>query len=283
MRWLSDNVLAKLQSGLGAPLESDPETEVDLHLKGQVFGDRFAIDHWLGSGGMGTVYRAVDQETGEQAVVKLIHPSFVGRDGKGAALAVLKEATALGAVEKGKTPHVVRLLGTGTIVADVLAGETLELPWIAVEFVDGGAEGTNLEERVGYAVRSLGHAFPPARAARAVEQIGLGLEAVHAAHVVHRDVKPANVLCAGAGDAETFKLADFGVSRPLGVSGTFGGLLVGTPGYAPPELMAIAEPLDRRVRVRVARLLPAGGRPLLPADEHPRQPGRRPQAGAAEP
>ena len=95
MRWLSDNVLAKLQSGLGAPMDGDPETEIDLHLKGQVFGDRFAIDQWLGSGGMGTVYRAVDQETGELAVVKLIHPSFVGRDGKGAALAVLKEATAL--------------------------------------------------------------------------------------------------------------------------------------------------------------------------------------------
>ncbi len=242
MRWLSDNVLAKLQSGLGAPAGDDPETEVDLHLKGQIFGGRFAIDQWLGSGGMGTVYKAIDQQTGEQAVVKLIHPSFVGRDGKGAALAVLKEATALGALDARRSPNVVRLLGTGTIVADVLAGETLELPWIAIEYVAGGPDGTNLEERVGHAVRTTGCGFDAIRGARAIEGIARGIEAVHAVHVVHRDVKPANILCAGSGNDEIYKLADFGVSRPLGVAGTFGGLLVGTPGYAPPELMAIAEP-----------------------------------------
>jgi serine/threonine protein kinase len=244
MKWLSDNVLAKLQSGLGAPVNDDPETEVDLHLKGQIFGDRFAIDQWLGSGGMGTVYRAVDLETNELAVVKLIHPSFVGRDGKGAALAVLKEATALGALGVGarRSPNVVRLLGTGTIVADVLAGETLELPWIAIEYVAGGPDGTNLEERVGHAVRTTGYGFEVARGIRAIEGIAKGIEAVHAAQVVHRDIKPANILSSGEGSSEVYKLADFGVSRPLGVAGTFGGLLVGTPGYAPPELMSIAEP-----------------------------------------
>ena len=217
---------------------------------------------------MGTVYKAIDQQTGEQAVVKLIHPSVVGRDGKGAALAVLKEATALGALDAKRSPNVVRLLGTGTIVADVLAGETLELPWIAIEYVAGGPDGTNLEERVGHAVRTTGCGFDAASGARAIEGIGRGIEAVHAAQVVHRDVKPANILCAGSGENEVFKLADFGVSRPLGVAGTFGGLLGGTPGYAPPELMALAEPrdrpVDRRLRLRVAHLFLLGGDHYFP-------------------
>jgi hypothetical protein len=245
VRWLSDNVLAKLQGGIAAPLESDidPETEVDLHLRGQVFGERFAVERWLGSGGMGTVYLAVDRATGLHAVVKLIHPSFVGRDGRSAALAVLKEATALGAVSKLEphSPNVVRLLGTGTVAADVLAGETLELPWLALEYVDGGDEGSNLEERVGQCLRRTQHAFDAERAARAVAGIANGLDAVHAAGVVHRDVKPANVLCTGAGTMETMKLADFGVSRPINMAATFGGLLVGTAGYAPPELVAVAD------------------------------------------
>src|SRR5439155_26535009 len=106
-------------------------------LKGQVLGNRFEVESWLGSGGMGTVYRAIDRVAHGAAVVKVIHPSLVSQSGPGAALSVLKEAVALGRVNERvpPTPHVVRLLDTGTIRVDN-SGESLELPWIAVEFVD---------------------------------------------------------------------------------------------------------------------------------------------------
>src|SRR5581483_4219431 len=160
---------------LTTPFVEDVQLE-DMDLDGQVLGGRFAIEAWIGSGGMGSVHKALDRA-------------------KGATLSVMKEAVALGRLneQKPRTPHVVRFLDTGThpFVRD---GERLELPWIAIEYVDGGKGGTTLGERVENSVREIGSAFDRARAARAVEQLAEGLSAVHHASVVHRDLKPANVL-----------------------------------------------------------------------------------------
>src|SRR5262249_33828073 len=128
---------------------------------------------------------------------------------------------------------VVRFVDTGTVFVPAL--RDVELPWIALEYVHGGTEGTTLEHRVTYSVRNTGYAFDPARAAHAIECIAEGLTAIHDASGVHRDLTPGNVLCCGFGASEVLKIADFGIARPSGLQATFGGVVLGTPGYAAPE------------------------------------------------
>jgi hypothetical protein len=126
------------------------------------------------------------------------------------------------------------MMDVGTI-AQSEHGRSIELPWIAIEYVHGGVEGTTLEERVVYAIQQTGHAFDADRALRSVEHVTQGLAEVHAVGVVHRDLTPGNVLCCGTGESELFKLSDFGIARPDGLGVTFGDAIVGTPGYFAPE------------------------------------------------
>lgn len=202
----------------------------------------YRVSRRIGAGGMAVAFFALRNGPDGQCpvVLKIIRPDFVRSFGATSALTVQKEAVALGRLNERvpPTPFVVRLIDTGR--QRVRHGsEESDLPWIALEFVHGGALGTTLDQRVEHSIRVTGHAFGPARAARAVRCLVSGLEAVHEAGVIHRDVKPSNVLCSGTGPEELFRLADFGVSRPTGMAATFGGILVGTPGYAAPEQAAL--------------------------------------------
>jgi eukaryotic-like serine/threonine-protein kinase len=194
----------------------------------------------LGEGGMSVVFYAlrVSAEGEVPVVIKLLKPAFVARAGPTAALIVKKEAIALGRLNERvpPTPFVVRFIDTGTVTV-AYRGRSVEVPWLVVEYVHGGAEGTTLSERVDHSLLTTGAAFDPARAAHAVESLSSGLVAVHEVGVIHRDLKPDNVLCCGFGDDEIFKLADFGVARPAGIA-TFTGAMVGTPGFVAPELTA---------------------------------------------
>jgi eukaryotic-like serine/threonine-protein kinase len=193
----------------------------------------------LGEGGMSVVFYAlrVTAEGQVPVVLKMLKPPVVLQAGPTAALIVKKEAIALGRLNERvpPTPFVVRYIDTGTFMVP-WGGTDVEVPWVVVEYVHGGAEGTTLSERVDHSVDATGAAFDPARAAHAVECLSSGLTAVHEVGVIHRDIKPDNVLCCGFGDGEIFKLADFGVARPVGVA-TFAGSVVGTPGFVAPELM----------------------------------------------
>jgi serine/threonine protein kinase len=217
-----------LRALLGAEIPSDVGSRVVYRIVSRV-----------GEGAMSHAFYAlrVGPEGETPVVVKILKPSFVRQFGPTAALIVKKEAIALGRLNERipPTPFVVRFIDVGLF--HITTGkERIGLPWVVVEYVHGGAEGTTLTERVAHTLQATGTAFEPLRAAHLVECLGAGLMAVQEMGVIHRDVKPDNVLCCGFDDGEIFKIADFGVARPSGISGTFGGMVVGTLGYAAPEL-----------------------------------------------
>jgi serine/threonine protein kinase len=210
-------------------------------------GTTYRLGRLLGAGSMGFAYfgmRATPQGK-TPMVMKLLRPEYVLQSGRTGALIVHKEVEALSRLNARvpPTPFVVQLIDAGTVALHK-DGRNFDLPWLALEYVHGGAEGTTLAERVVYSVERTDYAFDRERAAHAVECISQGIEAIHEVGVLHRDLTPNNVLCCGFGDDEIFKITDFGLARPIGVAATFGGIVVGTIGYAPPEQAALD---DRRI------------------------------------
>lgn len=199
-------------------------------------GVSYRLERLIGEGGSGTAYLALRQAADglSPVVVKLVRPP-PGAGRVSAEILVQKEAVALGRLNERvpPTPFVVRFIDTGA--ASVFEES---MPWIAIEYVHGGVEGTTLEDRVVYSMHRTNFAFDPVRALHTVRCLASGLSAIHAVGVIHRDITPGNVLCCGFGEAEIFKIADFGVARPHGLAETFGGLGVGTAGYAAPEQSA---------------------------------------------
>jgi serine/threonine protein kinase len=145
----------------------------------------------LGRGGMGTVWSAVEEATGETVAIKIFTTT-------GDAATLLAEAHRASAVDH---PGVVRVRDHGG--AD-------DLTWIAMDQVPG----RDLRRYV----REAGP-LPPAEAARVVAEATDALEAVHAAGLVHRDVKPGNVLLDETGGALSARLADFGIAVPAPLPG----------------------------------------------------------------
>jgi serine/threonine protein kinase len=202
----------------------------------------FRMGRKLGDGAMGVAYFGMRlSENGRSPIVmKLIRPEYVIDAGETASLVFKKEAVALARLNDRvpPTPFVVRLIDLGSTLVRQ-RGREFPLPWLALEYVHGGAEGTTLTERVVYSVEKTRYAFDAERAAHAIECIAKGLTAVHEVGVIHRDLTPNNVLCCGFGSEEIFKLSDFGLARPTGITGTFGGMAIGTIGFAPPEQAAL--------------------------------------------
>ncbi|MBK6515207.1 MAG: serine/threonine protein kinase [Polyangiaceae bacterium] len=217
-----------LQGLLGRDIPSDLSPQV-----------HYRPEQTLGKGGGSIAFLAqrVSPQGKAPVVVKVLRPAFVRKLGETANLLIRKEAVALGRLNERvpPTPFVVRLIDTGSLKIE-RANVPMELPWVAIEYVHGGALGTTLAQRVRRSLRDSGYAYDPARAALAIDCIGQGLAAVHDVGVIHRDLTPNNVLCSGRGADEISKIADFGVARPTGVQGTLSGALVGTPGFAAPEL-----------------------------------------------
>lgn len=200
---------------------------------------RFRPEQTLGRGGGAIAFlsRRISPEGTLPVVVKILRPAFVRRLGPAARLLIQKEAVALGRLNERKppTPYVLRLIDTGRVTLEQ-QGLSTDVPWVAIEYVHGGSLGTTLAQRVRRSLRDSGFAFDPQRAANAIDCIANGLAAIHDVRVIHRDLTPNNVLCTGRGNEETMKIADFGVARPIGLKDTLSGALVGTPGFAAPEL-----------------------------------------------
>jgi serine/threonine-protein kinase len=165
---------------------------------------------------MGVVWRARDTATGEVVALKLLHGPYM--DEPESTVRFEREAELARRVD---SPHVVQLLGYGT-----RAG----VPFLVMEYVSGSSLRELIRDHGPYA---------PDDARSVLSQIAEGLAAVHAAGVIHRDVKPSNVLVASDGTA---KLGDFGVARALDVTRVTGtSTLLGTPAYMAPE-----GPVDER-------------------------------------
>jgi serine/threonine protein kinase len=194
----------------------------------------YQLEQALGVGSMAVAFRAIRRAPDGQSftVVKIVHPEMVMDASEIALLTIRKESVALGRLNEQvpPTPFVVRLLETSEITVRY-RGNTLDLPWLAMEYVHGGT----LEERVAESVARTGYAFDPDRAAACVQALSSGIAAIHEVGVIHRDIKPSNILCCGTGRGELFKIADFGLSRAQGLKQTFVHSGLGTPGYAAPE------------------------------------------------
>jgi eukaryotic-like serine/threonine-protein kinase len=177
---------------------------------GTLLNDRFRLEEQIGSGGMSTVYRAFDPTLERWVAIKLMHrdishdPDQLER--------FRREART---VARLNHPHVVTVID---------AGEDDGTPYIVFEYV----EGETLKERI----RRLGRLSVPEAVAYAIE-IGRALSAAHAQRLVHRDVKPQNVLVDLEGRA---KVTDFGIARSLEMAGlTAPGRVLGTTDYVSPE------------------------------------------------
>src|SRR4051795_2500377 len=177
---------------------------------GTLISERYRLEEKIGSGGMSSVYRAFDPTLERWVAIKLMHRDI--SDDPDQLEQVRREARAVASLNH---PHVVTVID---------AGEDEGAPYIVFEYV----EGETLKDRI----RRLGMLPVPEAVAYAIE-IGRALSAAHAARLVHRDVKPQNVLIDRDGRA---KVTDFGIARSLETEGlTAAGRVLGTTDYVSPE------------------------------------------------
>jgi serine/threonine protein kinase len=178
----------------------------------------YAVESVLGSGAMGVVYVARQSSPDRRVALKLINPAFANDDVFRRRF--LREATAAAAIEH---PHILPVYA---------AGESNGTLFMAMRLIDGRDLGEIL---------SGSEELPLERVERIVGQVGGALDAAHARGLVHRDVKPGNVLVAEqpqSEEADFCYLMDFGVSTWTGSSAatiTATGQMVGTANYMAPE------------------------------------------------
>ena len=190
---------------------------------GEIVADRYAILERLGMGGMGTVYRARDEKTGENVAIKFLreqyatHPSIRMR--------FIREAEAGAAVD---SPYVVPVLDFG-----IEADRTL---WIVMGYVKGHTLRDEVNRNGPFNSRDI---------VTVARHVLLGLVAAHDAGLVHRDLKHDNVMFSGSRDEFTARILDFGVvksavvdeelAKTRGGPLTAAGVMVGSPSYMSPE------------------------------------------------
>jgi serine/threonine-protein kinase len=197
---------------------------------GTEFVGRYQVDKLLGIGGMGRVYLARDRLGGQQVALKVIrddlldHPELLPR--------FRREARAASRVDH---PNVTRILDFGQ--------DREGRPYLAMEYVQGPSVARRLTES---------GPFPVESALPVLHQVAEALAAAHLCQVVHRDLKPGNVLLANHADSPLVKIVDFGLAKILGLSSgsivTPLGHTFGTAEYISPEQATDAE-LDERADI----------------------------------
>jgi eukaryotic-like serine/threonine-protein kinase len=186
---------------------------------GTVLANRYEIVRMIGEGGMGAVYQARDLQLNRLVALKVIRPDLA------------------------KDPEIVNRFKQELILARQVTHKNViriydlaefdGLKFITMDFIDGRDLKTVLREN---------GKLEPRRAAEIIEQVCRGLEAAHSEAVIHRDLKPQNIMMDRSGK---ITVMDFGIARSIAPGGTFTGTLVGTPEYMSPE-QAKGEELDAR-------------------------------------
>jgi serine/threonine protein kinase len=185
-------------------------------MKRMLAGDRYELEDRLGHGGMATVYRARDLKLDREVAIKLLADNFAGDEEIRTRFS--REARLAARLDH---PNVVQ-------VFDV--GEDDDRPFIVMEHVEGGT----LEDRVNRRRRSLDRD----EALRLLGQLCEGLAHAHAKKLVHRDIKPQNLLLRDSDDC--LKITDFGIARAAEETTrlTRAGKVIGTDRYMAPEQLA---------------------------------------------
>src|SRR3981081_544789 len=179
-------------------------------LLGTTLNGRYLLEARIGTGGMSTVYRAFDETLQRQVAIKLMNREVTSASDQ---------------LERfRREARAVAQLSHPAIVGVIDAGEDEGRPYIVFEYV----EGETLKGGIGGRGR-----LPIAEAVAYAIEIARALGAAHARHIVHRDVKPQNVLIDEEGSA---KVTDFGIARTLDEEGlTADGRVLGTTDYVSPE------------------------------------------------
>ncbi|TMQ06866.1 MAG: serine/threonine protein kinase, partial [Deltaproteobacteria bacterium] len=201
-------------------------------LIGVTLDGRYRLDAVLGEGGMGSVFRATQLALERKVAVKLLKPHLTSD--RAALERFGREARATFRVE---SPHAVKILDYGiTPLGDY---------YMVLEYLDGRTVQRELE---------IDGPFAPARVAHIARQALHALGVAHAQGLIHRDVKPDNLLLMRVGaDADYTKILDFGVAKlmqgtagdPARLALTADGMVFGTPEFMSPE-QACGQPLDGR-------------------------------------
>jgi len=187
---------------------------------GSIFAGRYQLIEELGKGGMGIVYKALDKEVGEQVALKLLSPEIAA-----------DEKT----VERFRNElKFARKISHRNVCRTYHFGEEEKTRYITMEYVPG--------EDLKSTIRRVGQ-LSVAKAVSIAKQVCEGLAEAHRLGVVHRDLKPQNIMIDREGSA---RIMDFGIARSLKAKGITGeGVMIGTPDYMSPEQAEGAE-VDHR-------------------------------------
>ena len=179
---------------------------------GDMLANRYRIQRLLGKGGMGAVYLAHDEVLGDVVALKLISSAWAA-DETAMVERFKREAAA---ARKVSSPNVIRIHDLGEARPGML--------YLSMEYVQGRTLADVITSR---------GLVPVADCVDILGQICVGLEAAHQAGVIHRDLKPGNVL---VGERNAVKIIDFGLAKATASDGmTATGMLMGTPYYMSPE------------------------------------------------
>ncbi len=203
-----------------SPGRAAPRLEAPVLEIGDVLAGRYEILQLLGEGGMGAVYKAMDRELDRPVALKLIRPQLAANP---SILARFKQELLLAHQVTHK--NVIRIYDLGD--AD-------GVKFITMEFVEGEDLRALIQEQ---------KKFSPEDAVEIIQQVCRALEAAHGVGVIHRDLKPQNIM---RDKTCRILVMDFGLARTVGGDGmTQTGALVGTMEYMSPE-QALAKDLDQR-------------------------------------